>query len=109
MLMAPGLICRERPHHYILNYQYRKNRRIFRSEAYLKQYDKLVKYQDPYDPNPQNYNNQGAGYAGGVDIFWRDQASVNGLDYWISYSFLDTHRNYKNFPRLCHSDLRFST
>lgn len=97
MKMAPGLSA-ERATHYILNYQYRKNRRIFRSEAYLKQYDKLVKYLDPYDPDSQNYNNQGAGYAGGVDFFWRDQASVNGLDYWISYSFLDTRRNYQDFP-----------
>jgi len=97
MKMVPGLNA-ERATHYILNYQYRKNRRIFRSEAYLKQYDKLVRYLNPYDPDPQNYDNKGAGYAGGVDIFWRDQASVNGLDYWISYSFLDTRRNYKDFP-----------
>ena len=97
MKMAPGLSA-ERADHYILNFQYRKNKRIFRTEAYVKQYDKLVKYSDPYDPDPLNYNNNGAGYAGGVDIFWRDQATVNGLDYWISYSFLDTKRDYKDFP-----------
>jgi len=95
--MAPGLSA-ERADHYILNFQYRKNRRIFRAEAYVKQYDNLVKYSDPYDPDPLNYNNSGDGYAGGVDIFWRDQASVNGLDYWISYSYLNTQRNYKDFP-----------
>jgi vitamin B12 transporter len=95
--MAPGLSA-ERADHYILNFQYRKNQRIFRAEAYVKQYDNLVKYSDPYDPDPLNYNNHGDGYAGGVDIFWRDQASVNGLDYWISYSYLTTQRNYQDFP-----------
>ncbi len=97
MKMAPGLSA-ERADHYILNFQYRKNRRIFRAEAYVKQYNHLVKYLDPYDPDPANYNNKGAGHAGGLDVFWRDQASVNGLDYWISYSFLDTRRDYKDFP-----------
>lgn len=94
---APGLSA-ERADHYILNFQYRNNRRIFRAEAYMKQYDQLVKYRDPYDPDPSNYNNNGRGYAGGLDIFWRDQSSVKGLDYWISYSYLDTQRDYKNFP-----------
>lgn len=98
MLMAPGLSA-EKADHYILNYQYRKNRRIFRAEAYVKQYNKLVKYRNPYDPDPMNYNNNGSGYAGGVDVFWRDRASVKGLDYWISYSFLDTRRDYKHFPQ----------
>lgn len=94
---APG-VSAERADHYILNFQYRKNRRIFRAEAYMKQYDQLVKYSDPYDPDPSKYNNNGTGYAGGLDVFWRDQASVKGLDYWISYSFLDTQRDYKDFP-----------
>jgi outer membrane cobalamin receptor len=94
---APGLSA-ERADHYILNFQYRNNMRIFRAEAYMKQYDQLVKYSDPYDPDPLNYNNNGSGYAGGLDIFWRDQASIKGLDYWISYSYLDTRRDYRDFP-----------
>jgi vitamin B12 transporter len=98
MLMAPGLNA-ERADHYILNFQYRNNRRLFRAEAYLKQYDQLVKYLDPYDPDPRNYSNKGSGYAGGLDVFWRDQASVEGLDYWVSYSYLDTRRDYQDFPR----------
>jgi len=98
MLMAPELKA-ERSDHYILNFQYRKNRRLFRTEAYLKQYDQLVKYMDPYDPDPRNYNNHGSGYAGGLDVFWRDQESIDGLDYWISYSYLDTRRDYQDFPR----------
>jgi len=98
MLMAPELHA-ERADHYILNFQYRNNRRLFRAEAYFKAYDQLVKYLDPYDPDPRNYNNRGSGYAAGLDVFWRDQESVSGLDYWISYSYLDTRRDYQDFPQ----------
>ncbi len=40
---APQL-SHEKADHYILNFQYRKQKRTFRIEAYLKQYDQLVKY-----------------------------------------------------------------
>jgi hypothetical protein len=43
-------------------------------------------------------NNSGSGYARGVEFFWRDKQSIKKLDYWISYSLLDTKRNYLNFP-----------
>lgn len=39
----------------------------------------------------------GDGYATGLDIFWRDEKTVKNLDYWISYSYLDTERQYLNF------------
>ena len=42
--------------------------------------------------------NDGLGYAGGLDLFWRDTKSIPGGDYWISYSFLNTSRDYKDFP-----------
>jgi hypothetical protein len=45
------------------------------------------------------YNNLGTGYARGIDIFWRDTyGSIKNADYWISYSFLDTERDYRDFP-----------
>jgi len=88
----------EKSNHYILNFQYRKNRRIFRVESYLKQYKDLVKYEEPYSIDPSDYNNQGKGYAGGLDLFWRDSESLRGVDYWISYSYLNTSRDYKDFP-----------
>jgi len=88
----------EKSDHYILNFQYRKNRRIFRVESYLKQYSDLVKYTALYSTLPSDYNNQGKGYAGGVDLFWRDSESLRGVDYWISYSYLNTSRDYKDYP-----------
>jgi hypothetical protein len=43
-------------------------------------------------------DNNGFGYAKGFEIFWRDKKTVKNLDYWISYSFLDTKRDFANFP-----------
>ncbi|HNS17675.1 MAG TPA: TonB-dependent receptor [Bacteroidales bacterium] len=88
----------ERAAHYILNYQIMKNRRIFRVEVYRKKYDNLIKYNVLNSPDPSNYNNNGSGYAQGIDIFWRDQRTFSNIDYWISYSFLDTERDYKDYP-----------
>ena len=94
---APSL-SHERANHYILNFQYRKQRRTFRIEAYLKQYNDLVKYSYAYSPFASDYNNQGHGSAQGIDLFWRDSESLQGSDYWISYSFLNTSRDYRDYP-----------
>ena len=45
-----------------------------------------------------SYDNSGTGYARGIDIFWRDKKTIPLADYWISYSYLDTKRNYQDFP-----------
>ncbi len=94
---APAL-SHERADHYILNFQYRKHRRTFRVEGYFKQYDQLVKYSSLYSPLAADYSNDGYGTARGIDVFWRDSESLRGSDYWISYSFLNTSRNYQNYP-----------
>lgn len=82
----------EKADHYILNYQRIENNRTFRVETYYKKYDDLVKVENGV------VTNNGNGYARGVEFFWRDNESVSKLDYWISYSFLDTKRDYLNFP-----------
>jgi outer membrane cobalamin receptor len=86
----------EKASHYILNYQYAKDRKTFRAEAYLKEYGHLVKYSGSGEDI--EYNNDGEGYAKGLDIFWRDGRTIKNLEYWISYSFIDTKRDYKDFP-----------
>ena len=87
----------EKATHYILNYQVMKNKRTFRLEAYYKTYDNLVKYGQLYNTDPSSYTNSGDGYARGIDLFWRDN-SMGNIDYWVSYSYIDTERNYKNYP-----------
>lgn len=88
----------ERAQHYILNYQYASNNRIFRAEIYRKQYKNLITYTQQMPGINSVFTNNGDGYAQGLDIFWRDNESINNVDYWLSYSFLDTERMYKNFP-----------
>jgi hypothetical protein len=90
--------------HSIINYQYTNEERTFRVEGYYKSYNQLIKeLQGPYNPNPYRLitspvDNSGYGYAKGIDFFWRDKTSVKNLDYWISYSYIDTKRLYENYP-----------
>jgi CarboxypepD_reg-like domain/TonB-dependent Receptor Plug Domain len=87
----------EKASHYILNYQYSKEKRTFRSEVYLKEYSDLVKYNTDNATFLSNYNNNGNGFAKGLDVFWRDGKTFKNLEYWVSYSYIDTERDYKNF------------
>jgi hypothetical protein len=88
----------QKTQHYILNYQYVAENRILRAEVYRKDYSSLVTFDDEFPVFDSNYTNNGDGYAQGIDLFWRDNKSINNVDYWVSYSFLDTERMYRNFP-----------
>ncbi|MEJ1240247.1 TonB-dependent receptor [Chryseolinea sp. T2] len=85
----------ERAEHFILNYQLTTDNRTFRVEAYYKKYLSLIKYSLL---EPSLMNNNGSGYASGAEIFYRDNKSIRNADFWISYSFLNTKRDYLNFP-----------
>lgn len=99
----------ERADHLILNYQIIKNKRTFRVETFYKNYAQLVReFTDQpgsvsqFDANPYRFpwgrtNNTGNGYAQGFDAFWRDQKTVKGLDYWVTYSYVDTKRLFQNY------------
>ncbi|MFY0687249.1 MAG: TonB-dependent receptor [Cyclobacteriaceae bacterium] len=91
-LLVNDQLSPEKANHWIANWQWVKDRRTFRAEAYYKGYDQLVKYEEG------GYTNDGNGYARGFDLWWRDPQTINGLDYWVSYSYLDTEREYKNYP-----------
>ena len=87
----------ENTSHLIANYQATKRGQIFRVEAYYKDYKDLVKYNNIL-VNTSNFNNNGSGFAKGFDVFWRQNGKIKNTDYWLSYSYLDTKRNYKNYP-----------
>ncbi len=84
--------------HYILQYQKIANQRTFRAEAFYK------KYKDLYKTGLSGYgtlmavNNKGFGDAKGIEFFWRDKKTIKNVDYWISYSYLDTKRDFLNYP-----------
>lgn len=88
----------EKATHYILNYQYNRERQTFRAEVYYKSYRDLVKYDTGISQFDSNYSNTGSGYAKGIDVFYRDGRSFRNFEYWISYSFIDTERDYRNYP-----------
>jgi hypothetical protein len=95
----------ERADHYILNYQYIGERRTFRIEGYYKDYTSLMKRISNIGGSPifsiGDYNNSGSGYAKGIDVFWRDRGAMfEDVDYWVSYSYLDTKRDYRDFPSI---------
>ncbi|GER59088.1 TonB-dependent receptor [Patiriisocius marinus] len=84
--------------HYIANYQYTANNRIFRAELYRKDYTNLVTYDTTTASSESNFTNNGDGYAQGLDVFFRDDESIKNLDYWVSYSYLDSERKFQNYP-----------
>jgi vitamin B12 transporter len=88
----------EKATHYILSYLFQTNNRIFRAEIYHKSYDRLATYTTGSDIPYKNLSNKGRGYANGLDIFWRDNKSIQDIEYWISYSYIDSKRIYKDYP-----------
>ena len=85
----------EKADHYILNYQLITNNRTFRIETYYKKYNDLVKFKNG---DATDLTNNGNGFAKGLEIFWRDNRSIKNVDYWVSYSYLNTERDYLNTP-----------
>jgi vitamin B12 transporter len=79
--------------HYIINYIKKANNRLYRIEAYYKNYRDLL-------TTKPVISNNGDGYAKGVEIFFRDKKTFKGFDYWITYTYLDTKRRYDNYPTL---------
>jgi len=97
-LLYTDQIKPERADHYTFSFQSSVNSRTIRAEIYYKDYKDLVKLTGGPFYLPTSYNNSGSGYAKGFDLFWRDKKSIKNGDYWISYSYLDTKRDYRNFP-----------
>ncbi|MCX8018864.1 MAG: TonB-dependent receptor [Chitinophagaceae bacterium] len=86
-----------RADHYILQYQRVKNQQSLRIETFYKKYKNLIK------TGEVNFvetviSHAGFGDAKGIEFFWRDKKTIKNFDYWISYSFLDTRRDFLNFP-----------
>jgi hypothetical protein len=82
--------------HLILNYLLNKNGRTLRTEVFYKTYNKLLLYNgSQYDY--QNISQAGEGYARGFDFFYRDRETVKHTDFWVTYSFVDSKRQYASF------------
>lgn len=84
--------------HYILQYINQTKDYTFRTEVFYKDYGKLYKTGFNSNGRETAASNNGFGYAKGAEIFWRDKKTIKNVDYWVSYSYLDTKRDYLNFP-----------
>jgi len=94
----------QKSQHYIFQVQRSTEGRSLRFEAFYKKYDELIKTQNIVPNSNQNqqvqtaFNNNGNGFAKGLEVFWRDKKTFENIDYWISYSFLDSKRDFLNYP-----------
>ncbi|MEP7238264.1 MAG: TonB-dependent receptor [Ferruginibacter sp.] len=85
--------------HYILQYQKISSERTFRVEAFYKKYTDLYKTSTSPTGREVATNNNGFGHATGLEFFFRDKKTFKNVDYWISYSYLDTKRDFLNYPQ----------
>ena len=83
--------------HYIANFQQVSRDYTFRLEGFYKKYQELVKTHANRNV-VDSFSNGGYGDAKGIELFWRDRKTLKNVDYWISYSWLDTKRDYLNYP-----------
>lgn len=86
----------QRADHYIFQVQRAADGRSLRLETYYKKYQDLIKTTTDFY-RPIAVNNNGSGYAKGIELFWRDKKSLKNIDYWVSYSYLDSKRDYLNY------------
>ena len=90
-------LSQEKSNHFLFNYNYKTQKQILRFEAYYKSYDQLL----TFDEEGQSFldlSNDGNGRAYGIDLFWRANQVVKNIDFWVSYSWLNHKRRYREFP-----------
>ena len=102
---GPANLGFQKSQHYIFQVQRASKGRTLRFEAFYKKYDQLIKTFNITQDKEQNQqiqtalNNNGYGYAKGLEFFWRDnKKTFENIDYWISYSYLDSKRDFLNYP-----------
>lgn len=97
----------QRADHYIFQIQKNSEGRNLRFEAFYKNYDRLIKTSsiaNEGSTSPSNQytqfadNNGGGGFAKGIELFWRDKKTFKNIDYWLTYSYLDSKRDFLNYP-----------
>jgi vitamin B12 transporter len=99
LLPAMASIDYSKATHYIIQYSKQSKDFTFRTELFYKKYDRLYKTGFNNVGQQVAANTLGYGDAKGIEFFWRDKKTFKNVDYWISYSYLDTKRDYLNFPK----------
>ena len=97
-LPSPNDLVFMKATHYVAQYMKVTSLRTLRAEVFYKKYDNLVKTGFANGRDGVAINNNGFGDAKGIEFFWRDKKTIKNVDFWVSYSFLDTKRDFLNFP-----------
>lgn len=92
-LIRNGALSNERNLQYLLGIYYQKDEKIFRAEAYHKDYERL-----PLLHNQLGYTSEGEGYSRGIDLFYNDRLFLKYWDYMVAYTFNDSQRRYLHYP-----------
>lgn len=82
--------------HVLMNLNYKSKTHLLRIEGYIKDYDQLIRY--PSTAERHLSTATGKGYAYGADVFWRANNWIRNLDFWVSYGWLQSERQYKDYP-----------
>ncbi|MDB5275933.1 MAG: TonB-dependent receptor [Ferruginibacter sp.] len=96
----PGLagLDYSRASHYIFQYSKQTKNYTLRTELFYKKYSNLYKTDSSIGGREIAANNNGYGDARGIEFFWRDKKTIKNVDYWLSYSYLNTKRDFLNYP-----------
>jgi hypothetical protein len=97
-LPSPNDLVFMKATHYVAQFMKVTSLRTLRAEVFYKKYDNLVKTGFANGREGVAINNNGFGDAKGIEFFWRDKKTIKNVDFWVSYSFLDTKRDFLNFP-----------
>jgi hypothetical protein len=85
--------------HFILGFQTGKlTTRLLRAEVFHKNYINLITGEyNSYGEFVPSTNN-GEGYASGFDLFYRDKTLMKNSDFWVSYSYINSKRQFLDYP-----------
>lgn len=93
LLLDPSL-QQARCTQYNAGIQYRLSDRLFRIEAYYKDYRRLTLLENG------RLTNNGYGHSKGIDVFFHDPASVRHFEYQLAYTYNLSRRKYACYPQL---------
>ena len=79
--------------HYIISGTWENTGGMIRVEGYYKDYERIIKEDDSL-----NYISSGDGYARGIDFFVKK--SFEKIEGRIAYSYLNSKRNWQDYPAL---------
>lgn len=83
-----------------LGAQYEAEGRFYKAEVYYKDYSRLALAEADGTTGNSLLNSDGYGYSKGIDLFFRDRASIKNLEYQLSYTYNISRRKSQEYTEL---------